>query len=144
MIQTARFNGFAAKLATSFARQNLMQTIGAELVQIDVGRVVIAAPILPQMRQQHGFAHAALTFALGDSAAGYAALSLMDEQDEVLTAEMKINLLAPAAGDRLIATGTVIRAGRRLSVVSASVIAVTGTKETEIAILQGTMLPVQI
>ena len=81
---------------------------------------------------------------LGDSAAGYAALSLMDEQDEVLTAEMKINLLAPAAGDRLIATGTVIRAGRRLSVVSASVIAVTGTKETEIAILQGTMLPVQI
>ena len=137
-----RFTGYQAKVRASFARQDFMATIGAELTAIGPGHAVITAPILPQMCQQHGFAHAALTFALGDSAAGYAALSLMEEPDEVLTVEMKINLLAPAAGDVLIASGKVIRAGRRLTVVSSSVIAVTGSTETEIALLQGTMIPV--
>ncbi len=138
-----RFDGYPEKVRDSFARQDFMTTIGARLTHIDPGKVVIEAPILPQMRQQHGFAHAALAFAIGDSAAGYAALSLMDADDEVLTAEMKINLMAPASGERLIATGHVIRAGRRLNVVTASVVARDGGTETEIALLQGTMITVR-
>jgi len=143
MPQTPRFPGFADKIRASFARQDMMRTLGAELAEVSAGRVVITAPVLPDMRQQHGFAHAAVTFAIGDSAAGYAALSLMEEADEVLTAEMKINLLAPAAGDRLIATGHVVRAGRRLIVVGASVVAEGAGRSAEVALLQGTMIPVQ-
>ncbi len=138
-----RYSGYKEKIARSFALQDMMSTIGAEMVEVRPGRVTIAAPIQERLRQQHGHAHAALTFALGDSAAGYAALSLMEERDEVLTAEMKINLLAPARGARLVATGRVVRAGRRLSVVTASVVALDGEAETEIALLQGTMIPVR-
>ena len=130
------------RIRQSFAAQSMMTTLGAELVEIGEGRVVIAAPILPGSRQQHDFAHAALTFAIGDSAAGYAALTCLPEGQEVLTAEMKINLLAPAKGDRLVAVGRVEKAGRRLIVVSAEVFAETGQDRRRVAILQGTIMPV--
>jgi uncharacterized protein (TIGR00369 family) len=143
MTNTPRFAGFGAKIRDSFARQDMMHTLGAELIRVEAGDIVIAAPVLPGMRQQHGFAHAAVTFAIGDSSAGYAALSLMDEAAEVLTVEMKINLLAPATGRRLLAKGHVVRAGRRLMVVGATVLAEDDDgAQTQVALLQGTMIPV--
>jgi len=130
------------KIKVSFARQAMMKTLGARLTQIVPEEVVIEAPILPTTTQQHGFGHAGLAFSIGDSAAGYAALTLLPVQDEVMTAEIKINLLAPAKGDLLRATGRVIKAGKRLVVVSAEVHAVDAGNETLIAVLQGTMIPV--
>lgn len=135
----------AARVRASFARQSLMTTFGAGIDDLGPGLCVIAAPIGENVRQQQGFGHAGLTFALGDTAAGYAALTLMPEGAEVLTVEMKINLLAPAAGARLIATGRVVKAGRRLTVVAAEVETESepgGTRRT-VALLQGTMIPVE-
>ena len=131
-----------ARIHASFAAQSMMATLGATLTEVAEGRVLISAPILPGARQQQGFGHAGLTFALGDSAAGYAALTTLPLDSEVVTAEMKINLLAPARGDTLVATGRVIKPGRRLCVVTAEVHARVGAKETLIAVLQGTMVPV--
>ncbi|KIC38826.1 PaaI family thioesterase [Leisingera sp. ANG-M7] len=130
------------RIRSSFAKQSMMQTLGAEIESVAPGEVVITAPILPGSRQQHGVAHAALSFAIGDTAAGYAALTMMPESSEVMTAEMKINLLAPGAGDCLRATGKVIKPGRRLVIVTAEVHAVTGQEEKLVALLQGTMVPV--
>lgn len=130
------------RIRTSFDMQNMMTTLGAELVEVEPGMVRVAAPILPGSRQQHGFGHAALTFALGDTAAGYAALSTMTAESEVLTSEIKINLLAPARGDRLVATGRVVKSGKRLCIVTAEVHAEEDGKAILIAILQGTMVPV--
>lgn len=131
------------KIRSSFSAQTMMQTLGARLISAADGRCEIEAPILPGSQQQHGFGHAGLTFAIGDSAAGYAALSVLPEDQEVLTSEIKINLLAPARGDLLVARGKVIKPGRRLIVVTAEVSARDGADETLIAILQGTMVPVQ-
>ena len=126
----------------SFARQALLQTFDARIETMSEGQITLSAPIQPHGLQQHGVVHAGLTFALGDSAAGYAALTLMAQDAEVMTAEMKINLLAPATGDRLIARGRVLKPGRRLFVTAADVYAVTGSTETHVAVLQGTMVPV--
>lgn len=126
----------------SFVAQSMMATLGASLEGLGRGNAEIHAPILPGSRQQHGFAHAGLTFAIGDSAAGYAALSVMPDGCEVLTTEMKINLLAPARGDLLIARGRVIKPGRRLVIVQADIFAREGGEETHIALLTGTMIPV--
>ncbi|MDA8747236.1 PaaI family thioesterase [Litoreibacter sp.] len=120
----------------------MMQTAGASLIAIEPGTCTIEAPISQHLTQQHGFGHAGLTFALGDSAAGYAALAMMEPDQEVLTSEMKINLLSPAKGDTLRADGRVIRAGKRLVVVQADVFAISASGEMLIAILQGTMVPV--
>ncbi len=132
------------RLRDSFARQSLMTTLGAQMLSHSPGRCQLAAPILPGMRQQHGAGHAGVTFALGDTAAGYAALSMMPEGREVMTAEMKINLMSPALGERLLATGEVVRAGRRLVVVRAEVAAERAGERVTVAILQGTMIPVDL
>ena len=136
-------SAFRHRINDSFARQSMMRTLGAELLCVAEGAVEISAPILAGSQQQQGFAHAGLTFAIGDSAAGYSALSLMPEGHEVLTTEMKINLLAPGAGDRLIARGRVIKPGRRLMVVQSDVYAVQDGSERHIALLVGTMIPVE-
>ena len=133
----------APRLQASFDRQAMMATLGARLVAAGGGRAVIRAPMAAHLTQQHGAAHAALAFAIGDSAAGYAALSLMPEGAEVMTVEMKINLLAPAVGEGFVATGQVVRAGRRLTVVQAEVVAIDGDRQKPVAILQGTMIPVE-
>ena len=133
-----------SRIYKSFSAQSLMRTLGAELLEVSPGLVRIAAPILPIALQQQGFGHAGLTFSIGDSAAGYAALSLMPLDSEVVTAEIKINLLAPARGDRLIATGRVLKAGRRLSVVASDVHAETAEGLVHVAVLQGSMMPVPL
>ena len=131
----------AARIRESFAAQAMMATLGARLVEVAHGRVRIEAPILPGSRQQHGFAHAGLSFAIGDSAAGYAALSTLPEGHEVMTTEMKIHLLAPARGDLLVAEGRVLRPGRRLVIVEADIHAVEDGREAHVARLLGTMIP---
>ncbi|MDU8910411.1 PaaI family thioesterase [Aestuariicoccus sp. MJ-SS9] len=130
------------RIHRSFARQSMMATLGASLSGVETGAVTIAAPITGATSQQQGFAHAGLTFSIGDSAAGYSALTLLPEDQEVVTAEIKINFLAPAKGDRLIARGRVIKPGRRLIVVTAEVFAENAGTETQVAVLMGTMVPV--
>ena len=130
------------RVRESFAKQTMMQTLGAEIIEVQSGLVKVAAPVLPGAMQQQGFGHAGLTFSIGDSAAGYAALSMLPPEVDVVTSEIKINLLAPARGDRLIATGRVVKPGRRLCVVTAEVFAQTGDQQVLIALLQGTMVPV--
>jgi uncharacterized protein (TIGR00369 family) len=130
------------QIRESFARQGLMQTIGARIDELGPGEVRLSAPITPAIGQQHGFAHAGASFALGDSAAGYAALSVMPPRSEVLTVEMKINLVAPADGTTLRATGEVVKAGRRLVIVRATVeVTAADSAPRVVALLQGTMIP---
>lgn len=142
MTNTGIDEGRAAAIHASFARQGLMRTLGARIDRIEPGRVLLSMPITPAAGQQHGFAHAGATFALGDSASGYAALSMMEPGAEVLTVEMKINLIAPAAGLRLVAEGEVVKPGRRLVIVRATVRAEAGDGTArDVALLQGTMIP---
>lgn len=131
-----------ARIKDSFTAQSMMATLGAEIAHIAEGSVHIRAPILAGSLQQQGFGHAGLTFSIGDSAAGYAALTTIPLENEVVTAEIKINLLAPARGAYLIAKGRIIKPGRRLIVVASDVYAVSGSEEVLIAVLQGTMVPV--
>jgi len=132
------------RISESFARQGLMQTLQARMVEVAPGRARVQAPLGPRTSQQHGAGHAGLTFALGDSAAGYAALTLMPPGAEVMTAEIKINLMRPAIGAALEARGEVLKAGRRLTVVRADVFALQADgSETLVATLLGTMVPVE-
>ncbi|MEU1860935.1 PaaI family thioesterase [Streptomyces gardneri] len=104
------------RVRDSFDLQGLMSHLGARITHIGPGRVHIVLPARPEVTQQHGYVHAGATSAIADSAGGYAALTLFDEESDVLTVEYKINLLAPAAGDHLEAIGTVLKSGRTLTV----------------------------
>ena len=132
-----------ARIRSSFAKQGLMATLGATLGNVSPGFVEVALRPSPAVSQQHGFVHAGAVSAIADSAAGYAALSLMPADTGVLTAEFKINLLAPAAGERILARGRVVKAGRTLTLAQAEVFAENGGQEKLIALLTATLMAVK-
>ena len=129
------------KVAESFESQAFMRTIGAKLDFVDEGKVIISVELKPSMMQQHGFGHSGVTFSIGDSAAGYAALTKMGKHQEVLTSEMKIHLISPADGKMLKAVGSVLKAGKRLIVVQSNIYSGDGKNEKLIATMLGTMVP---
>ncbi len=131
-----------ARIHASFERQGLMALIGAQLAGVEEGRVRITLPRRPEISQQHGYIHAGATSAIADSAGGYAALTMMPETFEVLTVEYKLNLVAPASGDLLEATGTVLRPGRTLTVCRLDVHALQGETRKLVAAGQQTLISV--
>ena len=100
----------------------------------------IALPFRHDLTQQHGFFHAGATSAIADSAGGYAAYSLFPADSSVLTVEFKINLVAPAEGDTLLATGRVKRSGRTLTICELEVEAIKSGQATTCAIGLQTMM----
>lgn len=124
----------------SFARQGAMALIGATLDAIEPGYCAIAILPRPELSQQHGYVHAGVVSTLVDTAGGYAGYTLFPAGSSVLTAEFKINLLAPAQGDRIVAEGFVVKPGRTLCITRGEVHAEHGGKRTLIAIMQQTLM----
>lgn len=134
---------FADRVRASFERQAFMATLGAVLTRVEPGEVDIRLPVRPDLTQQHGFVHAAAIAAIGDSACGYAAFSLMPPDAAVLSVEFKINLMAPAVGEELLARARVVRAGRSITVCQAEIVAIADGEETPVALLTGTMMTIR-
>jgi uncharacterized protein (TIGR00369 family) len=130
---TAADPDFAARVRDSFSRQAAMRLIGARLVRLEPGLAEIELSYREDLTQQHGFFHGGITSMIADSAGGYAAYSLFPAGSSILTVEYKINLLAPADGERLVATGRVIKPGRTLTVCALDVAAIKDGKATPIA-----------
>lgn len=132
----------AARIEASFAKQSFMTTLGARLVRVAPGEVEIDLLVSAHLCQQHGFVHAGAVSSIADSAAGYAALTTMPAGTGVLTAEFKINLLAPAAGERLVAKGRVVKAGRTLTLAMAEVFAEANGTSRLCALLTATCMTI--
>ncbi len=131
---------FARRVAKSFANQGIMRHIGARLRLVEPGYCEIELAYSDDVSQQHGFFHGGAIGTIADSAGGYAAFSLMDADDGVLTVEYKLNLMAPADGELLIARGQVLRPGRTLTVTRAEVAVVKDGREKPCAAMQQTMM----
>jgi uncharacterized protein (TIGR00369 family) len=135
---------YAARVRTSFSRQQAMALLGAEMTEVGPGMTEIVLPFREELTQQHGFVHAGIITAIADSACGYAALSLMPPGMGVLTIEFKVNFLNAAAGIRFVAQGQVVKPGRTVMVCTGAVVAerADGTQQT-VALMQATMMVVR-
>ena len=138
--QKPRDPNYERKVRDSFARQAAMATFGARLLRVAPGEVDIELPFRPELTQQNGFLHAGVVTAVIDSACGYAAYSLMAPGADVLSVEFKVNLLAPAAGERFEARGRVLRSGRTLTVCTGDLLAFRGGEEVHVAMMVATMI----
>lgn len=134
--------GFEQRVRASFGLQRVMRTIGADLVAVTPGEVVIELPFREDLTQQHGYLHAAIVTAIVDSACGFAAYSLMPPEAAVLTVEFKVNFLAPAAGTKFVAHGRVVKPGRTITVTTGDVVAETKTGPKPIATMLATVMTV--
>jgi uncharacterized protein (TIGR00369 family) len=137
-----RDTDFEARVRASFARQRVMETIGARLVRVAPGEIEIELPFREDLTQQHGYLHAGIVAAVVDSACGYAAMSLAPEGAEVLSIEFKLNLMSPARGERFVARARVKRAGRNVTVCTGDLYAVEGESEKAVATMLATMMTV--
>lgn len=131
---------FESLVRESFSRQSLMATLGASIAFVAAGEVHLELPFSPLLCQQNGFLHAGAISSLADSANGYAAFTLAEPERDVLTVELKINLMAPARGERFVARGRVLRPGRTLTTCLAEVVAVASGAETPIAVMLSTIV----
>jgi len=131
---------YQRRVRESFARQGLMKHLGAELVALEPGGAEIRVPFRSELTQQHDYFHAGVTGAIADSACGYAAYTLMPADASVLTVEYKINLLAPADGEELIARARVVRSGKTLKICTADVFVRKGGAETHCATVLATIM----
>jgi uncharacterized protein (TIGR00369 family) len=131
---------FARRVADSFARQGAMAHLGAALTKVEAGSVEIRLPFRPEVAQQHGFFHGGVVATIGDSAGGYAGYSMMPAGSSVLTVEYKINMVAPAKGEALVARGRVVKAGRTLTVCTVEVFALDQGRETLCSVMQQTLI----
>ena len=130
----------AARVRASFDRQGAMATIGATLDAVEPGYCAISLAPGPKVSQQHGYVHAGVVAAIVDSAGGYAGFSLFPSTASVLTVEFKVNLLAPAEGERIVAEGFVVKPGRTLCVTRGEVHALRGGKRKLVALMQQTLM----
>ena len=131
---------FAERIRASFAKQHAMALIQATMPLIEHGRTEIHLPHWPGIEQQHGFVHGGVVGMIADSAAGYAAMTMVPASASVLTVEYKMNLVAPADGEKLVARGKVVRPGKTLIVTQAEVFAVKEGRETLCALMQQTIM----
>jgi len=134
------FAGYEPRVRDSFARQGAMKLIGAAITDVAPGYCAIALTPRPELSQQHGFVHAGIVSAIVDSAGGYAGFTLFPEDASVLTVEFKLNLLAPAKGERVVAEGFVVKPGRTLAITRGEVHAEDGGKRTLVALMQQTLM----
>lgn len=131
---------YAVRVRASFDLQQAMTLIGAELAVIEPGFTEIHLPYQPQLTQQRGYVHGGVVGMIADSAAGYAAATLTPHDSDVLTVEYKLNLVAPAEGQRLVARGEVVKPGRTLIITRAEVFAIRDEKWTLCALMQQTIM----
>lgn len=131
---------FSERVRASFARQEAMTLIGAVMSVVEPGYTEIHLPFKAEISQQHGFVHGGVVGMIADSAAGYAANTLTPADTSVLTVEYKLNLVAPADGERLVARGEVVKPGRTLIITKAEVFAIRDGKWTLCALMQQTIM----
>jgi uncharacterized protein (TIGR00369 family) len=143
MSEQPRDPQFESRVRASFARQAFMTTLGASLERVAPGEIAISFTHRPELTQQHGFLHAGVMTSVVDSACGYAALSLMEPGVGVLSVEFKVNMLAPAVGERFLATGRVVRSGRTLTVCSGEVTSQRDGQPVAVMLMQATMMAVR-
>lgn len=134
---------YELKVRESFAKQTAMTTLGASIASVAPGRVDLSLPFAPHIAQQHGFVHGGVIAAVLDSAAGYAAATLLPAEAGILSVEFKVNFLAPATGSKFIFHGRVKKGGRQLSFTEAEAVAVSEDgKKRVIATMQATMMAI--
>ncbi|MHB8494006.1 MAG: PaaI family thioesterase [Casimicrobiaceae bacterium] len=137
---TPAFADFEARVRASFARQGAMALVGAVLGEVRPGYCSIALVPRPEVSQQHGYVHAGILATLVDTAGGYAGYTLFPEDSSVLTVEFKLNLLAPAQGERIVAEGFVVKAGRTLVITRGEIHAERDGQRVQVAMMQQTLI----
>jgi uncharacterized protein (TIGR00369 family) len=141
----APFPAVAAAIRKTLEAQGFTQLVGAEVVSVEPGVVVMAVDRRAELLQQNGLFHGGVIAYLIDNATTAAAATVIDRATRtVITAEYKINLVSPSVGERLTCRAEVVKPGRSLTVVEAKVTCRTDGTEKLVAVALATIANLEI
>ena len=134
------FPVIAAAIKTTLEGLGFTRLLGAEVVAVEPGVVVMALDRRDGLLQQNGLFHGGAVAYLVDNTTTAAAATVRARADRsVLTAEYKLNFVAPSKGDRLTCRAQIVKPGRTLTVVEAKVTCRTGGEEKLVAVALATI-----
>jgi len=133
---------YAKKVSEGFSQQEVMRTIGVNIVSIEPGKVELKFAHNAKLTQQHGFIHGGIVTTVLDSACGYAAFSLMPKDSAVLTVEFKTNFMSPARGDEFHAIGYVKKAGKTITVADGELCTLQNDQKKLVATMTATLIAI--
>lgn len=126
-----------------FKKNKFSHFIGFELTKIEEGFVEGELVLKEQHLQQNNFAHGGIILTLCDVVAGFAAFTMVQNHQHVVTAEIKVSCLRPGIGEKLIARGRVLKPGRQIHFCESELWAVSEGKEQLIAKSSSSMAVMQ-
>ena len=140
----AEFAPIDAAIRKAVASQGFMQLVGAKIDMLAPGKAVMSVERRDEVLQQHGFFHGGVVAFLIDNATATAAATTIDGNTHTcLSAEYKLNFVAPGKGERLVCEASVVKPGRRLAVVEAKVYSHAGDKATLTAVALATIAVIE-
>src|SRR6185503_19556885 len=134
------FSAVAAAIRSTLQSQGFTGLVGAEVVSVEPNVVTMAVNRRAELLQQNGLFHGGVIAYLVDNGTTAAAATVIDRAKRtVITAEYKVNLVSPSAGDRLTCRAEVVKPGRSLTVVEAKVTCRTDGAEKLVAVALATI-----
>ncbi len=99
-----------------------LNLIGMELVDVNPGEAIVRLKMRDDLRQPHGLLHGGATASLVDTAMAFALVTVLDEEEKASTIDLTIHYLRPVINETVICTAKVVKAGKRISTLSAEVV----------------------
>lgn len=96
--------------------------LGIELEDVAPGTATLGFDVRDELKQNNGVVHGGAIASLMDTATAFAIISLLPPDEHATTADLTISYLRPLRNGRAHSTARVLRAGRRLIVVSAELV----------------------
>ncbi len=109
----SRNPNFKEYVLSKIQNNHFSKHIGLSFDRIEEGYVEASAPFVTFMEQQDGFVHGGFTSALSDIVSGFAAYTLVEDQQRVMTVEIKISYFNRGMGEKVIGKGRVLKSGKQ-------------------------------
>jgi uncharacterized protein (TIGR00369 family) len=109
-------------IARVMALPGFGKSAGMRLVSAEPGKVALGLARKPELMQFFGNFHGGVSTALADQAAGAAVTSALPEGKVAVTVEIKVNFMAPANGEEIIARAEAMQVGGSIAVAKIEVI----------------------
>jgi uncharacterized protein (TIGR00369 family) len=120
-------------IADKLTRQHFMRYLGFALTRIVPGYIEAEAQLIHELQQQDGMVHGGVTATAADLVTGFAAFTLVQADDRVVTSDLKVSFFSPGRGNKIFARGWVVKPGSRLHYCEAEIYVVKGNEYTLIA-----------
>jgi uncharacterized protein (TIGR00369 family) len=110
------------RIREAFERVPFAHLLGIELGEMRRGEATLYLWVREELRQNNGVVHGGVLASLMDTAAAFAILTLLEADQTFTTVDLTVHYLRPLLAGRATAQARVLRAGRRILVITVDIL----------------------